>query len=126
MRIMVLGKATKETESGVLPTATAWEEMEQFNNELEKRGILITGEGLLPSSAGVRIRCSGKDRLVTNGPFAETREVIAGYSVWEVKSIEEAIAWAQLCPLPDGAEIELRPLFTYSADEVNEILDKAG
>lgn len=125
MRVIVLGKATKDTEAGKIPSATAWEEMEQFHNDLQKAGILITGDGLLLSSAGVRIRCSGKDRLVTNGPFAETREVIAGYSIRQLKSMDEAIARVNRCPLPDGAEVELRPLFTYSAEVVSDILGQA-
>jgi hypothetical protein len=125
MRVIVLGKATKETEAGVMPTPKAWEEMEQFNNELEKAGIVLAGEGLMPSSAGVRIRCAGKDRLVTNGPFAETREVIAGYSIWQVNSMDEAIAWAKRCPMAEDAELEIRPLFLYSAEEVSDIMGQA-
>jgi hypothetical protein len=122
---MVLGKATKETEAGVMPTAEAWEAMEQFQEELVKAGILLTGEGLQPSSKGARVRFSGKDRIVTDGPFAETKELVAGYSIWQVKSMEEAIAWVKRCPMPDGTEVELRPLFTYSAEEVSEIVSQA-
>jgi hypothetical protein len=119
---MVLGKATKDTEAGVMPTAQAWEEMEQFQEELLKAGIVLAGEGLMPSSKGVRVRVSGKNRIVTDGPFAETKELIAGYSIWQVKSMEEAVAWVKRCPLPDGAEVEIRPLFTYSAEEVSDIV----
>ena len=83
MRVMVLGKASKDTEAGVMPTRQMWEEMDQFNEELVKAGIVLVGEGLMPSSRGVRVRCSGKDRIVTDGPFAETKELIAGYSIWQ-------------------------------------------
>jgi len=125
MRVMVFGKATKETEAGVMPSAQAWEEMSQFIEDLIKAGILVTGEGLQPSSAAVRIRCYGKDRIVTDGPFAETKELIAGYSIWEVKSMEEAIAWAKRCPMTDDSEIEIRPIFSYSSEEVSEIESQA-
>ncbi len=119
MKVIVFGKATKDTEAGVMPTAEAWEAMAQYQDELEKAGIVLAGEGLLPSSAGVRIRCSGNDRIVMDGPFAETKEVIAGYSIWEVKSMEEAIAWAKRCPMAGESEIEIRPIFSYSAEEVS-------
>ncbi len=121
MRVMVLGKATRETEAGVLPTAEAWEAMAQFMEELVKAGIIVGGEGLLPSSKGVRVRCSGTDRIVTDGPFAETREVVAGYSIWEVQSMEEAVAWVKRSPMADDSEIEIRPIFSYSAEQVSEI-----
>ena len=124
MRVMVLGKATKDTEAGVMPTAQAWEAMDQFNEELAKAGIVLVGEGLMPSSTGVRVRFSGKDRIVTNGPFAETKELIAGYSIWQVKSMEEAIDWVKRCPMTD-AEIEIRPIFSYSPEEVSEIVSQA-
>ena len=125
MRVMVFGKATKDTEAGVMPTAQAWEEMEQFNEELVKAGIVLVGEGLTPSSAGVRVRFSGKDRLVTEGPFAETKELVAGYSIWEVKSLEEAIAWVKRCPMTDDTEVELRPILSFSPEEVSEIESQA-
>ena len=124
MRVMVLGKATKDTEAGVMPTAQAWEEMEQFNEELVKAGIVLVGEGLKPSSTGVRVRFSGKDRIVTDGPFAETKELVAGYSIWQVKSMEEAVSWAKRCPLTDG-DLEIRPIFSYSPEEVSEIVSQA-
>jgi hypothetical protein len=108
-----------------MPTQQMWEEMAQFTEELIKAGILLVGEGLMPSSTGVRIRCSGKDRIVTEGPFAETKEVIAGYSIWQVKSMEEAIAWVKRCPLTDDAEVEIRPIFSYSPEEVSEIVSQA-
>lgn len=125
MRVMVLGKATRDTEAGVMPTAQAWEEMERFQEELVQSGIVLAGEGLMPSSTGARIRYSGKNRIVTDGPFAETKELVAGYSIWEVKSMEEAIAWAKRCPLPDDSEVEIRPIFSYSPEEVSEIESQA-
>jgi hypothetical protein len=108
-----------------MPTAQAWEEMEQFNEELVKAGIVLAGEGLMPSSTGVRVRCSGKDRIVTDGPFAETKELVAGYSIWQVKSMEEAIAWVKRCPMTDDSEVEIRPIFSYSPEQVGEILSQA-
>ena len=125
MRVMVFGKATKDTEAGVMPTAEAWEAMAQFQEELVKAGIVLVGEGLMPSSTGVRVRFSGKDRIVTDGPFAETKELIAGYSIWEVKSMEEAVAWVKRCPMTDDSEVEIRPIFSYSAEEVSEIVSQA-
>ena len=125
MRVMVLGKANKDTEAGAMPSAQAWEEMEKFNEELVKAGIVLGGEGLMPSSKGVRIRVSGKDRVITEGPFAETKEVIAGYMIWEVKSMEEAIAWVKRCPMTDDSEVEIRPIFSYSHEEVSEIVSQA-
>ena len=125
MRVMVLGKATKDTEAGVMPTAEAWEAMAQFQEELVKAGIVLSGEGLKPSSTGVRVRFSGKDRIVTDGPFPETKELIAGYSIWDVKSMDEAVAWVKRCPLTDDSEVEIRPIFSYSAEEVSEIVSQA-
>ncbi|MFL5246093.1 MAG: YciI family protein [Gemmataceae bacterium] len=125
MRVMVFGKATKDTEAGVMPTQQMWEEMEQFNEELVKAGIVLVGEGLMPSSTGVRVRCSGKDRIVTEGPFAETKEIIAGYMIWQVKSMEEAIAWVKRSPMTDDSEVEIRPIFSYSAEEVSEMVSQA-
>src|SRR5271166_4408236 len=124
MRVMVFGKASKDTEAGVMPTRQMWEEMDQFNEELVKAGIMLVGEGLKPSSTGVRVRFSGKDRIVTDGPFAETKELVAGYMIWQVKSMEEAIAWVKRCPLTDG-EAEIRPIFSYSPEEVSEIVSQA-
>jgi hypothetical protein len=121
MRVMVLGKATKDTDAGVMPTKQAWEEMEKYNEELVKAGIVLDGGGLKP---GVRVRFSGKDRIVTDGPFAETKELVAGYSIWQVKSMEEAIAWVKRGPMTDDSEVEIRPIFTYSPEEVNEIVSQ--
>ena len=125
MRVIVFGKATKDSEAGVMPTAQAWEEMDKFNEELVKAGIVLGGEGLMPSSTGVRVRCSGKDRIVTDGPFAETKELVAGYSIWQVKSMEEAVAWVKRCPMTDDSEVEIRPIFSYSPEEVSEIVSQA-
>jgi hypothetical protein len=125
MRVIVFGKATKDTEAGVMPTAQAWEEMDKFNEELVKAGIVLVGEGLKPSSTGVRVRFSGKDRIVTDGPFAETKELVAGYSIWEVKSMEEAIAWVKRSPMTEDSEVEIRPIFSYSPEEVSEIVSQA-
>jgi hypothetical protein len=122
---MVIGKANKDTEAGVMPTPQMWEAMDQFNEELVKAGIVLVGEGLMPSSTGVRVRCSGKDRIVTDGPFTETKELIAGYAIWEVKSMEEAIAWVKRCPMTDDSEVEIRPIFSYSPEEVSEIVSQA-
>lgn len=119
MRVMVFVKSNKEMEAGVLPTKEMWEAMEKYNDELEKAGIALVGEGLKP---GVRIRFSGKDRIVMDGPFAETKELIAGYSIWQVKSMDEAIDWVKRCPMANDSEIEIRPIFTYSAEEVSEIM----
>ncbi len=121
MRVMVLAKASKDPEAGPLPTKEAWEEMDKFHEELAKAGIVVDGGGLQP---GVYVRSSGKDRIVTDGPFAETKEVLAGYQIWEVKSMDEAIAWVTRGPIADGSEVEIRPIFTYSPEEVGEIMSQ--
>ncbi|HEY3298760.1 MAG TPA: YciI family protein [Armatimonadota bacterium] len=113
MRFVVFVKATKETEAGVLPTQELLTEMMNYNEQLVKAGIMKAGEGLHPSSKGVRILFSGNKRTVTDGPFAETKELVAGFWLWEVKSKEEAVEWAKRCPNPTGAEgvLELRQIF---------------
>ena len=113
MRVMVMVKATADSEAGVLPTRQLLTEMGAFNEELAKAGILRGGDGLKPSSKGARVRFSGKDRAVIDGPFAETKELVAGYWLWEVKSMEEAVAWVKRCPnpMPGPSEIEIRPLY---------------
>lgn len=113
MRVMVLVKASEQSEAGVMPSEQLLTEMGKFNEELVKAGILLAGEGLHPSSKGVRVRFSGKDRAVTDGPFIETKELIAGYWLWKVKSMDEAIEWVKRCPNPheEGGEIEIRPIF---------------
>ena len=116
MRVMVLVKATEDSEKGFVPTAeakTAMEEMGRFNEELRKAGILRTADGLKPSSHGKRITFDGHRRTVINGPFAETRELVAGFWLWEVKDMDEAVAWVKRCPnpMPGPSEIEVRPLY---------------
>ena len=113
MRFMIILKANQETEAGVLPSEKLLTEMGQFNEELVKAGIMLAGEGLQPSSKGARVRFSGDKRTVVDGPFAETKELIAGFWIWQVKSKDEAIEWVKRCPNPtDGeAEIEIRQVF---------------
>jgi hypothetical protein len=113
MRVMVIVKADKNTEAGVMPSEQLLREMGNYNEELVKAGIMLAGEGLHPSSKGARIAFSGTRRTVIDGPFAETRELIAGYWMWRVKSMQEAIEWAKRCPNPTGEEsvLELRPVF---------------
>jgi len=113
MRVMVIVKASKESEAGVMPSEQLLTEMGQFNEELVKAGIMQAGEGLHPSSKGVRVRFSGKSRSVVDGPFSATSELIAGFWLWKVKSMDEAIEWAKRCPNPSGesGELEIRPIF---------------
>ena len=122
MRVMVLVKACKESESGVMPIRQKMEEMGNFNEQLVKAGIMLVGEGLKPSSAGVRVHFSGKDRTVTDGPFAETKELVAGYWIWQVKSMEEAITWLKRCPNPmtDDSDVEIRPI--WAPEEIEEAI----
>ncbi|GDY32075.1 YciI family protein [Gandjariella thermophila] len=110
MRFMVIVKATERSEAGELPTKEEIEEMGRFNEELVKAGVMLAGEGLRDSSKGVRIAYSGKDRTVVDGPFAETKELVAGFWLWQVKSREEAIEWARRIPFQEG-EVELRQVF---------------
>jgi hypothetical protein len=113
MRFMVMVKATKASEAGVMPDTKLLEEMGKFNEELVKAGIMLAGEGLHPSSKGVRIKFDGDKRTVMDGPFAETKELVAGFWLWQVKSKQEAIEWAKRCPNPhaDGGELEIRQIF---------------
>src|SRR5215216_7191779 len=113
MRFMVIVKATKESEAGVMPSQELLEAMGRFNEELVKAGVMLEGEGLAPSSKGARVRFSGSQRTVIDGPFAETKELIAGYWIWQVQSLDEAIEWVKRCPNPmEGeSEIEIRPIF---------------
>jgi hypothetical protein len=121
---MVLVKACKESESGVMPIRQKMTEMGKFNEELVKAGIMLAAEGLKPSSTGVRVRFSGKDRIVTDGPFAETKELVAGYWIWQVKSMEEAITWLKRCPnpMPEDSEVEIRPIF--SPEDIDEAITR--
>jgi hypothetical protein len=111
MRVMVLVKANEEIESGRMPTADELTEMGKFNEELVKAGIMLAGDGLKPSSKGKRIRFEGDQRTVLDGPFAETKELVAGYWIWEVSSLEEAVEWLKKAPFSGGSEVELRPFF---------------
>ncbi len=113
MRFMVIVKATKDSEAGALPSEELLTAMGKYNEELAKAGILLAGEGLQPSSKGARVRFSGPKRTVVDGPFAETKELIAGFWLWKVKSKEEAIEWVKRCPnpMPGDSEIEIRQIF---------------
>ncbi len=113
MKVMVIVKASPSSEAGEMPSEQLLTEMGNYNEELAKAGIMLAGEGLHPSSKGCRVRFSGSDRKVVDGPFAETKELIAGYWLWRVKSMEEAIAWVKRCPNPmkEDSEIEIRPIF---------------
>jgi hypothetical protein len=112
MRVMVLVKGNEETEAGQLPSTEDLASMGKFNEELVKAGIMLAGDGLRPSSAGKRVRFEGSDRTVIDGPFAESKELVAGYWIWEVASVEEAVEWLKRAPFDGGAEVEIRPFFT--------------
>jgi len=118
MRVMVIVKANKESEAGVIDPA-AFEKMGTYNEELVKAGIMLEGEGLQPSSKGKRVKFSGTNRIVTDGPFVETRELIAGFWIWKVKSIEEAVEWLKRAPFGEGVELEIRPMY-----ETTELVDE--
>src|SRR5690606_1474121 len=122
MKVLVFVKATKGSENGEMPTEHLLSEMMAYNEERVKAGIMRGGDGLKPSSEGVRVRFSGKDRTVINGPFPETSELVAGYWEWEVKSMQEAIDWVKRCPNPmmETSEIEIRPL--YAPEDFGEAL----
>jgi len=114
MRFMIIVKATKDSEAGVMPSEQLLTEMGKYNEELAKAGVLLAGEGLQPSSKGARVKFSGSKRTVTDGPFAETKELIAGFWLWKVKSKEDAIEWVKRCPNPmpgEVSEIEIRQVF---------------
>ena len=114
MRVMVIIKATANTEAGVMPSEKLLADMSKFNEELVKAGVMLAGDGLHPSSKGKRVRFSGGKKTVIDGPFAETKELIAGYWIWQVKSMDEAVEWARRCPEPmpgEDAELEIRPFF---------------
>ena len=110
MKVMVFVKANSDSEAGKLPSAEEFREMGQFNEELIKAGVMLAGEGLSASSKGKRVRCVGKQRTVIDGPFSETKELVAGFWIWQVKSIDEAVEWVRRSPFQAG-EIELRPIF---------------
>ena len=123
MKVMVIVKATKNSEAGVLPSHELLDKMTKFNEELVKAGIMLAGDGLKPSVNGKRIRFSGSKRTVVDGPFAEVKELVAGYWIWQVKSIDEAVEWARRCPDPmpgEEGELEIRPF--YDIEDFGEIL----
>jgi hypothetical protein len=113
MRFMVMVKATKDSEAGVMPSEELLAAMGKYNEELAKAGIMLAGDGLHPSSKGARVKFAGKNRTVVDGPFAETKELVAGFWIWQVKSKQEAIEWVKRCPnpMPGDSEIEIRQLF---------------
>ena len=113
MKVMVMVKATKSSEAAIMPTTELLAAMGNYNEELVKAGIMLAGEGLKPSSAAKRVHFSGKDRIVTDGPFTETKETVAGFWLWQVKSMEEAVEWVKRCPNPmlEDSDIDIRPIF---------------
>jgi hypothetical protein len=116
MRVMVMVKATKDSEQGLMPSTELFEAMGKFNEELVKAGIMLTGDGLKPSSQGKRIAFDGPKRAVIDGPFAETRELVAGFWIWQVRDMAEAVEWAKRCPnpMPGPSELEIRPFYEMS------------
>ena len=114
MRVMVIVKASHESEAGVLPDTGILTKMGKYNEQLVKAGIMLAGDGLQPSSKGKRVKFSGEQRTVTDGPFTETKELIAGYWVWQVRSIDEAVEWLKRAPFDGGTEIEIRPVYEAS------------
>jgi hypothetical protein len=111
MRVMVLVKASKDSEAGVMPSTELLTEMGKFNEELVKAGVMLAGEGLHPTSKAKRVRFDGSKKTVIDGPFAETKELVAGFWLWQVRSIEEAVEWLKRAPFDGGTEVEIRPLF---------------
>ena len=113
MKVMVMVKATDDSEAGAMPSSELLEAMGKFNEELVDAGVMLAGEGLHPSSRGVRVTFDGAQRRVTDGPFAETRELVAGFWIWQVRSLDEAIEWAKRCPnpMPGVSDLEIRPIF---------------
>jgi hypothetical protein len=117
MRFMVLIKADKNTEAGVMPSEKLLAEMGKYNEELARAGVLLAGEGLHPTSKGARVKFSGAQRTVIDGPFAETKELIAGFWLWQVKSKEEAIEWVKRCPMPHNTETEIEIRQVFEAED---------
>jgi hypothetical protein len=113
MRVIVFVKANKDSEAGVLPDKKLFEAMGKYNEELVKAGVMLAGEGLAPSSRGKRVRFSGKERTIIDGPFAETKELVAGFWIWKVKSMEDAVEWLKRAPFDGGVEIEIRPIMEF-------------
>jgi hypothetical protein len=117
MRFMIVVKADKNSEAGMMPSTELLAEMGKYNEELTKAGVLLAGEGLHPSSKGARVKFSGAERTVIDGPFAETKELIAGFWLWQVKSKEEAIAWVKRCPMPHNTETEIEIRQVFEAED---------
>jgi hypothetical protein len=111
MRVMVIVKANEDSEAGLMPSERILADMGRYNEELVNAGIMLAGEGLHPSARGKRLRFSGSQRTVIDGPFAETKELVAGFWLWRVKSMDEAVEWLEKAPFDDGAEVEIRPVF---------------
>ncbi len=111
MRVMVLVPGDKNSEAGVMPSERLLSDMMKFNEELVKAGVMLAGEGLTPTSKGARVRFDGKKRTVIDGPFAESKEIVAGFWIWQVKSFDEAVEWIKRAPFDGGVQIELRPIF---------------
>ena len=111
MRVMVIVKANEDSEAGVMPSEQILTDMGKYNEELVKAGVMLAGEGLHPSSKGKRVKFNGSNRLVTDGPFAETRELIAGFWLWKVKSMDDAVEWLKRAPFDGGTELEIRQVF---------------
>jgi hypothetical protein len=132
MRVMVFVKATKDSEQGLMPTTELFEAMGKYNEQLVEAGIMLSGDGLKPSKVGKRVAFDGTKRTVIDGPFAETRELVAGYWIWEVKDMAEAVEWVRRCPnpMPGPSEIEIRPFYEMSdfgdavTPEVAELFDR--
>jgi hypothetical protein len=132
MRVMVMVKATKDSEAGLMPSTEMLEAMGKFNEELVKAGVMLAGEGLKPTSQAKRVAFDGPGRTVIDGPFAETRELVAGFWLWEVKDMAEAVAWVKRCPnpMPGPSEIEIRPIYEIAdfgaavTPEVAELHDR--
>ena len=124
MRVMVIVKADKNSEAGILPSKDLFTKMGNYNEELVKTGIMLAGEGLKPTSQGKRVKFDGSKRTVTDGPFAESKELIAGFWLWKVKSLDEAVDWLKRAPFDGGTELEIRPLFEaedFGADFTPEL-----
>ncbi len=129
MRVMVLVKASKESEAGQLPTTRELADMGNFNEELVKAGVMLAGEGLHPTSEGKRVRFSGRQRTVLDGPFAESNELIAGFWLWRVESMDEAVEWLKRAPFDGGIEVEIRPVFEavdFGAEFTPELREQEG
>jgi hypothetical protein len=118
MRVIVIVKANRESEAGEMPSQELLAQMGKYNEELANAGVMLAGEGLAPTSKGKRVRFSGAQRTVIDGPFAETKELVAGYWLWKVKSMDEAVEWLKKAPFDQGAEVEIRPIF--EADDFGE------